>query len=117
ELRKGFCRQERADLEMPYARGVFLADPLLLGGSRRKLLHQLQTVAQTYFAQDDTVAGIDVLIAGHENLTRRLSISCSARPEPTLYRRPGPAPSTLRQCYHRSIRLEAPARGTACHRR
>ena len=31
ELRKGFGRQERTDLEMPHAGGIFVADPLLLG--------------------------------------------------------------------------------------
>ena len=36
ELRKGFRRQERADLEVTDARCVFLADPALLGGSGRK---------------------------------------------------------------------------------
>ena len=30
ELRKGFCRQERADLEMAHAGRIFVADPLLL---------------------------------------------------------------------------------------
>ena len=73
ELREGFRRQERADLEMPHARAVFVADPALLRCGRGKRLHQLQAVAQADLAQAHAVVGIDVLNAGHASLTAALA--------------------------------------------
>ena len=53
---------------MPHARGIFVADPALLGFRRRKCLHQLQAVAQADLAQNDFAVGIEFLDAGHGNL-------------------------------------------------
>src|SRR5262245_11349688 len=91
----------------------------LLCRGRWKFLHQLQAVAQAYFAQGDAVARVDVLIAGHENLTRRcrLIFVCSTRCEWMRYRRRAPAPSVPRRYCRRSIRPAAQERGTACRRR
>src|ERR1700686_5278768 len=75
ELRKRRRRQERADLEMPDARAIFVAHPALLGRGRRKFLHQLQAVAQAYLAQADAMVGIDVLNAGHASLAAVLPVA------------------------------------------
>ena len=74
ELREGFRGQERADLEMPHAGAVFVADPALLRRRRWKCLHQLQAVAQADFAQTHLVVGINVLNAGHASLTAGLAV-------------------------------------------
>src|SRR5512140_509388 len=74
ELRKGFGGQERADLEMPHAGAVFLADPALLGRCRGKRLHQLQAVAQAHLAQADAIVGINVLNTGHASLAAVLAV-------------------------------------------
>src|ERR1700757_3090867 len=83
ELRKGFCGQERADLEMPDARGIFLADPTLFCLRRGKRPHKLQSVAEAHFAERDTAIRIDLLNAGHARLPAVLvvgvSFSISAR--------------------------------------
>src|SRR6185437_11790049 len=79
ELREGLGRQERADLEMPHACGIFLPDPALLGCSRGKALDELQAVAQADLTQAHAVFGIDVLDAGHARLPALLvvaGISC-----------------------------------------
>src|SRR5213079_2638055 len=87
KLRKRGRRQERADLEMPYARAVFLAHPPLLRLGRWKRLHQLQAVTQAYFAQAHAIVGINVLNSGHASLTAVLAVdesSRSARPARTV---------------------------------
>ena len=121
ELRKGLCGQERADLEMPHARGIFVADPALLGGGRRKFLHQLQAVAQAHFAQDDLVVGIDVPGDGswqpHAALSVEDGFACRVRRERPRCRRRAPALSALRRYCRRSTRPAMPERGTARHRR
>src|SRR5207302_6496571 len=61
--------QERADLEMPHAGAVFVADPALLRRRRRKRFYKLQTVSQTDLAQGYAIVGINVLNAGHASLT------------------------------------------------
>src|SRR6185437_1236250 len=68
ELREGLGRQERADLEMPHARGIFVPDPALLGRGRGKALDELQAVAQADLTQAHAAFGIDVLDAGHARL-------------------------------------------------
>src|SRR6478609_10992208 len=68
ELRKGFCRQERADLKMPNARAIFVADPALLRRGGGKSLHQLQAISQAYLTQAHALVGIDVLNLGHASL-------------------------------------------------
>src|SRR5262249_18206914 len=65
KLRKGLRRQERADLEMPYARGIFLAHPALLCSCRGKGLDELKAVAQSHLAQGDSTLGIDLSDVGH----------------------------------------------------
>src|SRR5229473_3102126 len=66
---------------MPHARGIFLADPALFRRRRRKLLHQLQAVAQAHLAQGYAITGINVLNAGHASLAAGLPVeenSCSS---------------------------------------
>ena len=65
ELRKGFCRQERADFEAAHAGGIFVADPALLCVRRGKCFDELQAVAQADLAQGDAAIGIDFLNVGH----------------------------------------------------
>jgi hypothetical protein len=74
KLRKRAGGQERADLEMPHARAVFVADPALFGRGRGKRFHQLQAVAQAHFAQADAAIGINVLNAGHASLPAGLAV-------------------------------------------
>src|SRR6202790_5655238 len=74
ELRKSFRREKRADLEIPHACGVFLAEPALLRRGRRKRLRQLQAIAQADLAQTHSVGRIDVLNAGHASLTAVLPV-------------------------------------------
>src|SRR5258705_12458916 len=69
ELRKRRRRQERADLEMPHAGAVFVADPALLRRRRRKRLHQLQAIPQANLTQTHSAVGINLLNAGHASLT------------------------------------------------
>src|SRR5882724_9497886 len=81
ELRKRRRGQERADLEMPHARPVFVADPALLRRGRRKRFYKLQTVSQTNLAQRHAIVGINVLKAGHASLTAVLPVgenSCAS---------------------------------------
>src|ERR1700709_1529637 len=75
ELRKGAHRQERADLEMPHACMVFLAQPALFCRGRWKGFHHLQAVAQAYLAQGNPIIGIDVLNAGHASLAAVLPVA------------------------------------------
>ena len=103
ELRKGFGGQERADLEMPHARGIFVAEPALLRRRRRKGLHQLQAIAQAYFAQDHAVIGIDVserrVMRASQRFCRLQEVpGPRVRREPPRYRRRAPALSGLRRC-------------------
>src|SRR6202158_421588 len=86
ELRKPRRRQERADLEMPHARAVFVTDPALLRHGRRKRLYQLQAVSQTDLAQGNAIAGINILDAGHASLTAVLPVeenSCASSSDRT----------------------------------
>src|SRR5437762_404171 len=92
---------------MPDAGGIFVADPALLGGRRRKFLYELKAVAQAHFAQDHSVVGIDFLKTGHGSLTRRCWLKKTfcfrVRREQLRCRRPAPAPSSLRRYCRRSI--------------
>src|SRR5882724_4998215 len=81
ELRKRRRGQERADLEMPHARPVFVADPALLRRRRRKRFYKLQTVSQSDLAQGYAIVGINILKAGHASLTAVLPVgenSCAS---------------------------------------
>ena len=125
ELRERLGGQERANLEMPHAGGIFVADPALLRRRRREGLHQLQAVPQPYFAQDHSIVGIDVGNAGHASLTVALAVAATsrgevpvarARRESLRCRRRAPALSGPRRCSPRSTRPAAPVRGTARRR-
>src|SRR5712675_2734737 len=74
ELRKRRRGQERADLEMPHAGAVFVADPALLRRRRRKRLDQLQAIPQANLTQTHSAVGINVLNAGHASLTAALPV-------------------------------------------
>jgi hypothetical protein len=74
ELRKGFRRQERTDLEVPHARGVFIADPSLFGIRRGEGLDELQAVAQADFAQADPGQRIDLSNGTHVRLPAALAV-------------------------------------------
>src|SRR3954466_452582 len=104
---------------MPHTGGIFVTDPLLLRRGRRKFLHELQPVTQANLAKDDAIGGVDILIAGHEILTRRCRLIFAWRDRRgwQRYQRRAPAPAALRQYCCRSIRSATPERGTACRRR
>src|SRR5450432_2905347 len=69
ELRKCARGQERANLEMPHAGSIFVANPALLCKRGGKGFHHLQAVPQANLAQAHSVAGINLLNAGHASLT------------------------------------------------
>src|SRR6516225_10955465 len=78
KLRKGLCRQERADLEVPDAGGIFLAEPALFRRRRGKGLYELEAVAQADFAQAHAAFGIDVLYSAHARFLSALGLSLVA---------------------------------------
>src|SRR6266581_3380264 len=87
ELREGFRRQERANLEMPHTRGVFIADPSLFGIRRGDSLDELQAVAQPDFAQGHAAFRVDVSNGTHARLPAALAveaISCASISCPSI---------------------------------
>src|ERR1700704_2091439 len=80
KLRKRLRRQKRADLEMPNARAILVADPALLRRRGGKSLHQLQAISQAYLAQAHAIVGINVLNLGHASLAAVLPVEENVLP-------------------------------------